>query len=401
MDVRAVHGKVDFAIITVREDEDRAVLQHFPVHDQVVGGRRRHSLCRVQVTPTQSYLVTVTRCVEQGPGEGQQTAQMTIDDLDPRWLMVVGIAGAVPSDDFTLGDVVAPIRMQYFCVMADIEGAPDQYAMAGGPMHVEVQDFLANLPACDASLQGWNDVRHIGMTRPDISLHSTSFYGDTDWQRAARATLTRHFTGDNARRAPRYVVGCIASSNRLVKSVSTIRAWLQYARHVQAVEMELAGIYRAARQRHREYPILAIRGISDIIGFKRDDQWTAYACRSAAAFARAVIGLQPIPLRPIGGDGQPGHAQYDCPEIIDLLFRYLEDACDDGKLAQICLTFHINTGNIVIPGQSHTRHAANLVGHFHRRHGTVKALVEYALQDLQEREHPLYAMFRETLSANA
>jgi len=392
MNVHEIRGKVDFAIITVREDEFRAVLDHFPPQDQVTGGGRRHSVTRVPVSPSQSYLVTVTRCVEQGAGEGQQTAQMTIDDLDPQWLMVVGITGAVPSDEYTLGDVIAPIRMHDFCVTADIEGALEEYAVAGGPMHVDVQNFLANLPARDADLKGWNDENKIGFPCPAISLDTALFYGDREWQKATRTTLAGHFAPNGTRREPKYVVGCIASSNRLVKSTSTIRAWTRYARHLLAVEMELAGIYRAARQPDREYPILVIRGISDIIGYNRDAKWIAYACRSAAAFARAAIGLMPIkPRMDGGGDG------VDRPEIIELLFRYLEDACDEDNLAKVCLILKIHKGNILVEKQTHERHAANLVEYLKSRKGTVKSLVDYAVRDLQQRRHPLYTEFRDAL----
>ena len=41
-------------------------------------------------------------------------------------------------------------------------------------------------------------------------------------------------------------------------------------------------------------PFLAIRGISDIVGFKRDPGWTAYACHSAAAFTRAFLCARPL-----------------------------------------------------------------------------------------------------------
>ena len=47
--------------------------------------------------------------------------------------------------------------------------------------------------------------------------------------------------------------------------------------------------FLAARQIDREHPILAIRGISDIVGFKREEQWTKYACTTAAAFAYALL----------------------------------------------------------------------------------------------------------------
>ncbi|HEX2689083.1 MAG TPA: hypothetical protein VHN14_20820 [Kofleriaceae bacterium] len=59
-----------------------------------------------------------------------------------------------------------------------------------------------------------------------------------------------------------------------------------------AVEMESAGIDKAAHGRN--VPFLAIRGISDVVGFKRDPDWTAYACETAAAFARAFLLTRPI-----------------------------------------------------------------------------------------------------------
>src|SRR5262249_41446635 len=69
------------------------------------------------------------------------------------------------------------------------------------------------------------------------------------------------------------------------------------ARQIQAVEMESAGVYRAV---HGRVPFLAIRGISDVVGFKRHPDWTAYACHSAAAFARAFLLARPTHPRPHG-----------------------------------------------------------------------------------------------------
>ena len=39
---------------------------------------------------------------------------------------------------------------------------------------------------------------------------------------------------------------------------------------------------------------MTIRGISDIVGLKRDERWTAYACQTAAAFTYAFIMTEPI-----------------------------------------------------------------------------------------------------------
>ena len=120
-------------------------------------------------------------------------------------------------------------------------------------------------------------------------------YGPADWRRELRKTLEHHHGPDATPRAPRYVAGPIASSDRLVKDPDLLVAWLQSARSLLAIEMESGGVYRAARAR---CPMLAIRGISDIVGLKRADAWTKYACASAAAFTRAFLRTRPIELGP-------------------------------------------------------------------------------------------------------
>ncbi|HEY6540699.1 MAG TPA: TIR domain-containing protein [Ktedonobacteraceae bacterium] len=65
--------------------------------------------------------------------------------------------------------------------------------------------------------------------------------------------------------------------------------WLQTARNILAVEMESAGVYQATQRIQHQYQVMAIRGISDIIGLERDNQWTKYACQTAASFASAFV----------------------------------------------------------------------------------------------------------------
>jgi len=83
------------------------------------------------------------------------------------------------------------------------------------------------------------------------------------------------------------IAGPIASSDRLIKDAEILQVWLKFARQVQAVEMESAGVYRATHG--RLIPFLAIRGISDVVGFKRHPDWTEYACHAAAAFLLAFL----------------------------------------------------------------------------------------------------------------
>ena len=75
----------------------------------------------------------------------------------------------------------------------------------------------------------------------------------------------------------------------MIRNIDILVQWLQTARTILAVEMESAGVYQATQGIQRQYPVMAMRGISDIIGLERNNQWTKYACQTAAAFAYAFV----------------------------------------------------------------------------------------------------------------
>jgi nucleoside phosphorylase len=290
--LESFRGKIDFAVISIREDEFLAVLERF-APDRHAMGNQRYEIGTVRTNSGGHYTVAAVRCVEQGQGYAQKVATDLISDLEPRWLLVVGIGGAVPSMDFTLGDVVCATRVHNFSIRAVKEGAPDAYSAGGGPMHPEIQRLLASLPAIVMrELVGWNSLEALGTSKPTLRVpgpSSDKYYGDEKWKAELRRTLLNHFPKDRAPRSPLVTSRSVATSDALVKSTDLLSGWQEYARDVAAVEMELGGIFLAARQIHREYPILAIRGISDIVGFKREERWTKYACSTAAAFAYALL----------------------------------------------------------------------------------------------------------------
>jgi nucleoside phosphorylase len=229
--------------------------------------------------------------VDQGNADAQAAAHAMLEDLAPRFVLVVGIAGGVPSHEFSLGDVVVSSRIVDFSVEAVIRDKEREYALGGGPLHPDAAALAADVSAMvtDGEFDGWNSPDAITRSRPPVDLADDRFYGDDDWQESVRQKITRHFAG--APRPPLAITGAIASSDRLIKDDETLSVWLKIARQVVAVEMESAGIYKAT---HGRVPFLAIRGISDVVGFKRDPDWTGYACETAAAFARAFLLAQPL-----------------------------------------------------------------------------------------------------------
>lgn len=282
---------VDFGIITIREDEFLAVLKRF-VPIGYVRKRRRYEIASVKTPEGKTVSVAIVMCIEQGRAVAQHVATDLIEDLDPSCLLLVGICGATPSDDFTLGDVVCASRVHDYSVRACVEGKNDSFAVSGGSMHYIIKVFLSNLPARQQELKGWNLLRSIGMQKPKLLVpppKSLQYYGDNAWQDKVHKSLMHHFPRRKHSRPPLFTTRPVISSDVLVKSSSLLEQWQESSHDAASVEMELGGIYEAADRYERQVPILAVRGISDIIGFKRENDWTRYACHSAASFALASL----------------------------------------------------------------------------------------------------------------
>lgn len=288
-------GKVDVGIITIREDEYKAILDRFPT-EQFVNGRQTYSVSTFQTTNGAEYVVASVRCPEQGNLQGATVSSELIEDLDPQLILLVGIAGAVPDDEYTLGDVILASRLHDFNISASIEDkrkqTSQQFASTGGPMHPLVQNIIGALPAISVHLEEWNTPETLTIPRPDAKVSFKNLYGEESWQKKVRQNINRYFGKKSVRQNPIVFAGSIASSDTLVKNTQLIEQWQENSRQIKGVEMELAGVYQAASRAQK--PVLAIRGISDIVGFKRSSEWTGYACHSAASFTAAFLRFHPI-----------------------------------------------------------------------------------------------------------
>jgi Phosphorylase superfamily len=199
----------------------------------------------------------------------------------------------VPSKDFTLGDVVCATHVHDFCVRAVKESGGTTFNVSGGEMHNTILSLLGSLPQIIRTLPEWNTPSKIGCEPPAVEAltprKTSLLYGSPQWRKDVCECVAHHFADGKRVKPPTATARAVASSDTLVKDTETIQTWQTDASAVAAVEMELAGVYTAARKPHKEYPILAVRGISDIVGLRRDDGWTAYACHTAASFAYAFF----------------------------------------------------------------------------------------------------------------
>lgn len=281
--------KADIAIITTREDEFEAILQRFKPVPYREPGKRGYGICHLETKGGNHYKIAIARCSEQGNDTSQQLAHDMIRDLDPRLILVVGIAGGVPHDEFTLGDVIVSTRIHNLNVGAQHEDGSSTFDIRGG-IHPAISDITASLLLYQEQLAGWNTTASVGVERPSLDPQQAIIGGDEEGRKKVQASLNLHFgTQQGRERPPKFKAGSIASSNHLMRNPLILKQWREIARTVVAVEMEAAGVYQAAQAIERQYPAMAIRGISDIVGLERDAQWTAYACQTAAAFAYAFL----------------------------------------------------------------------------------------------------------------
>jgi nucleoside phosphorylase len=283
---------VDIGILTIRDDEFRAVLSAFVDGHGIYRGRHReYTLRTADAGQGELYRLAILHQIEQGNGEAQEAARDLMDDLEPSLLLVVGIAGGLPSDDISLGDVVLSTRVHDFSVEARQFQDDATYNVGGGPIAKSIARGIANLAAREPELGEW----WTGLpSKPAVPVTGEKLIGPKAWKEKVRQKLQVHYGAGVAERPPGFIAGAIASSDRLVKDPELVLPWITSARGILAIEMESAGVHRAARDRT---PMLSIRGLSDIVGYKRDDAWTKYACASAAGFTRAYLRTRPVPLR--------------------------------------------------------------------------------------------------------
>jgi nucleoside phosphorylase len=341
---------VDVGILTIRDDEFVAVLEAFPDESRIHKSRHReYALRTTDAGDGRRYRLAILRQLEQGNGEAQEAARDLFDDMQPSLILVVGIAGGLPSDDVTLGDVVLSTRIHDFSLEARRFEEATAYNVGGGPIDRTIAAGIANLSARVADIGDWTAGLPV---KPAVSFGTGKLYGPKAWQRDLRAKLQSVYGKNVAPRAPRFVAGSIASSDRLIKDPQLLFPWITTARSMLAVEMESAGVHRATRDKT---PMISIRGLSDIVGLKRQDAWTKYACLSAAAFARGYLRTQPVPPGNYASDGA-GHAPTDSSRAT-IADQEIRDAQEEGFANLIQLRQFPDT-LYVAPALRHTRQGA-------------------------------------------
>ena len=272
---------IDIAILTVLEPEYEAVAARVEDLSPVAGaGAQLYRWTRGEIRShvyERPYHVVVGMSGNKGEVAGALSTRAMIARWNPRYVLLVGIAGGV-GGSASLGDVVLPDPIW-------------DYELG----HL-ADDFMPKLSA---------------QYKPDPALLRAALTVRSDWTHGIRAEPPAPTA------EPRVVSGPIASGNKVIESKSSVlySDLVRAEPDIIAVEMEAAGAAAAvidASDQGYEIGFMMVRAVSDVIRAKPEgevvegggyvdperERWRSYAADVAAAYAAAMIRHHwPVPPR--------------------------------------------------------------------------------------------------------
>jgi nucleoside phosphorylase len=263
----AVNPPVDFVVITALEEERKAFLKQLPQSRKLppTDGDIRvyhHAELPVEIDGTQgNYDLIILSLLNMGRVEATTATSDAIRRWEPRFVLLVGIAGGIASADIGLGDIlIADKFVDYELQKIREEGKSVRYQvhlaaprLLGAAQNFDIEDCLKLLS-----------------TQPPIE------------------------------KEPRRFVGAIASGDKVIAFDEVIQEYQKDWPKLIGVEMEAAGVATASFQAANAPGFFMVRGVSDLADQKKDSAevkaWRNYACDIAVVYTIALLQSGPVPF---------------------------------------------------------------------------------------------------------
>jgi nucleoside phosphorylase len=283
---------VDFVILTALREELDAVLNKFPDFKQLPPDSDSiYTYYQVDLPITFSdnsagkYRVVATCLISMGRVQAVAAASEAIRKWNPRFLIMVGIAGGVAARKVQIGDVlVSDLVVDY-----------------------ELQKITPEGPEIR-----WD------IHRADVRLlNACNNFRSESWRKLIQ--VKRPLQGEIS-----VYTGPIASGDKVIALNEVISKYRTVWPKLIGVEMEAAGAATAACQSPYAPGFFMVRGVSDLADNKKNtktvEKWRSYACDVAASFAIGFLKSGPVPLSKIseieGVRSSKGHRSSEAGKII-------------------------------------------------------------------------------------
>jgi nucleoside phosphorylase len=279
--------QVDFVILAPLKQEREAVFRQLPPSTRLDPSHDDANIYHEADLPVTfpsgkqgQYRVIVVSPSEMGRVEAATTASNAIRTWTPRYVLVVGIAGGVPSKqqraggkkEMRLGDVLIANQI------VDYE-------------HQKLREGQRAQQDAD----GWHIEREIRWQahQPEAMLLTNAQYADDTWQELINVIRP-------TRGKPKTHFGTIATGDKSIAAQTFVDEYRDVWPKLIGVEMEAGGVATAALRRPRPPGVFMVRSVSDFAdaqeGSTMVERWRPYACDVAASFAIALLQSGPVVL---------------------------------------------------------------------------------------------------------
>ncbi len=253
---------IDFVIITALQEELEALLvklpsfQQLPPTDEDV---RVYYQADLPVTISDGaadmYRLILMSLINMGRVQAANATNDAIRRWNPRYVLLVGIAGGIAKAGVQRGDVLISDQIVDYELQKLSDGG-DQIRWVVHPVAPRLLEAAKHLS------KNWR--RLIRKRRPQPGKPQCHF-------------------------------GPVATGDKVVAANDVLEQYRSDWPKLIGVEMEAGGMASAAFQSARQPGFLMIRGVSDLADEHKDDSWRHYACHAAAAFALTLLQNRPVP----------------------------------------------------------------------------------------------------------
>jgi nucleoside phosphorylase len=256
----------DFVIITTLDEERDALLAHLPNPKQLPPSTtdiRIYYQAQLPTTPTNGATATYNIIVTSPLGMGRVQASTATSDAirrwQPRYVMLVGIAGGVAAKGVRLGDILVSDQIVDYELQKTTPEVPE--------IRWDVQRADPRLLNAVRNFKPLDWHKRINTWRPDPNQP------------------TRH-------------IGPIASGDKVIAFGEALARYRSVWSTLIGVEMEAAGAATAVFQAAQPPGFFMVRCVSDLADEEKGkpdvERWRAYACEAAAAYTVALLQSGPV-----------------------------------------------------------------------------------------------------------
>ncbi len=245
----------DFVIITALPEELEALLAKLPSYQQLPPADEDVHVY-YQADLLGAYRLVLMSLLGMGRVQAANATNDAMRRWDPRYVLLVGIAGGIAEAGVQRGDVLIS----------------DQIA------DYELQKLT----------DGGNQIRWVVHPVAPRLLEAARHLR-VNWRRLIRKRRPQPGR-------PQCFIGPVATGDKVVAIKEVLELLRSDWPKLIGIEMEAGGVASAAFQSAQQPGFLMIRGVSDLADENKDDSWRQYACHAAAAYAITLLQSGPVPL---------------------------------------------------------------------------------------------------------